>query len=109
MKTKPTPASKASPRWVAAQHLDAACQFDLSAVAVAAVGAQVVDYTQIPVLPRAGAVGHDGRGPFTYNIGTVVANGADVPISLNHETGKAYGCIDHKVDSIPMPDGSWER
>jgi hypothetical protein len=112
MKTKPTPAPKPAARRVAAQRIDAAYQFDMSPVAAAEVGAPATDYTQIPVLPRSGAMGRDGRGPFTYNVATVVANvlanGADVPIFLNHETGKAYGWIDHKASPIPMPDGSWE-
>lgn len=96
-----------------AQRIDAAYQFDMSPVAAAAsTGTTAPDYTSIPVLPPSGSMGRDGRGPFTYTLETVVANvranGADIPIFLDHETGQAYGWIDHLADPTPQPDGSYE-
>lgn len=106
------PANTPRTRKVAAQRIDAAHQFDMSGIAAAVAGAQTVDYTQIPVLPPSGAMGRDGRGPFTYDIDTVVANvaanGADIPVFIDHQTGKALGWLSHKAKPIPMLDGSWD-
>jgi len=96
-------------RKASAQRLDAAFSFDLTAVAGAVA---VESFARIPVLPAQGAIGRDGRGPFTYDIAVVVANvranGADIPVFLDHEPGLARGWIDHKADPFPMADGSWE-
>lgn len=95
---------------VSAQRLERSFHFDISAVAA---GATVVDYTQIPVLPASGSVGRDGRGPFTYRIETVaasvLANGADIPVFLNHDaSGDAVGWIDHTASPLQGSDGGWE-
>ena len=112
MKTTPTSAPQPAARRVAAQRIDAAHQFDMSAIAAVAAGASVADYTQIPVLPVQGAVGRDGQGPFTFDVSEVVANvranGADVPVFLDHKTGTAVGWIDHNATPVQMPDGTWE-
>jgi len=96
-------------RKASAQRLDAAFSFDLTATA-GAVAAE--SFTRIPVLPPQGAVGRDGRGPFTYDIAVVTANvranGADIPVFLDHEPGIARGWIDHKAEPVAMPDGSYE-
>lgn len=86
--------------------------FSMSPIAEAAAGATGQDYSRIPVLPPSGAVGRDGRGPFTFDIevvkANVRANGQDVPVFLDHEPGRAYGWIDHTAEPVQMPDGSWE-
>lgn len=96
-------------RKASAQRLDGAFSFDLSATA-AAVAEQ--SFKTIPVLPPQGAIGRDGRGPFTFDIEVVVANvrgnGADIPVFLDHEPGVARGWIDHTAEPIAMADGSYE-
>lgn len=100
--TKPT-------RKVSAQRLDGAFDFALTATAEAVASEA---FKTIPVLPAQGAIGRDGRGPFFYDIeevkANVRANGADIPVFLDHEPGVARGWIDHTAEPIAMPDGSWE-
>ncbi len=101
--------TKPTTRKASAQRLDGAFSFDLTATA-AAVAEQA--FKTVPVLPPQGAVGRDGRGPFTYDIAVVAANvranGADIPVFLDHEPGVARGWIDHTADPVAMPDGSYE-
>lgn len=101
--------TKPTTRKASAQRLDGAFSFDLTATA-AAVAEQA--FKTVPVLPPQGAVGRDGRGPFTYDVAVVAANvranGADIPVFLDHEPGVARGWIDHTADPVAMPDGSYE-
>lgn len=70
------------------------------------------DFAYIPMLPASGTKTRDGRGPFTYNIETVKANmranGADVPVFLDHNRGAAYGWVNRNGEPRQMPDGTWE-
>lgn len=101
--------TKPTTRKASAQRLDGAFSFDLTATA-AAVAEQA--FKTVPVLPPQGAVGRDGRGPFTYDVAVVAANvranGADIPVFLDHEPGVARGWIDHTAEPVAMPDGSYE-
>lgn len=101
--------TKPTTRKASAQRLDGAFSFDLTATATA-VAEQ--SFKTIPVLPPQGAIGRDGRGPFTYDIEVVAANvranGADIPVFLDHEPGVARGWIDHTAAPIAMADGSYE-
>lgn len=101
--------TKPTTRKASAQRLDGAFSFDLTATA-AAVAEQA--FKTVPVLPPQGAVGRDGRGPFTYDVAVVAANvranGADIPVFLDHEPGVARGWIDHTASPVAMPDGSYE-
>jgi phage I-like protein len=94
-------------RKVTAHRLAATAHFDMSAVTPAADGT-----ARIPVLPPSGFTGRDGRGPFNYDIAVVTANvranGADVPVFLDHLPGKAFGWLNHQADPVQMADGSWE-
>jgi phage I-like protein len=91
-----------------AHRLDASAHFDMSTVA-APTGVSV---TRLRVLPPSGFSGRDGRGPFTYDIGVITANvranGADIPVFLDHMPGKAFGWLNHQADPVQMDDGSWE-
>ncbi len=97
----------------ASTQVKASCQFDLGdRLAAAPEGAQDVRFTTMPVLPPPGAIGRDGRGPFTYDIQEVIANvranGADIPVFLDHNSGAAFGWHDRLAMPVQMPDGSWE-
>jgi hypothetical protein len=100
--TTPATSTPARTRKATAQPVDIAFNFLMTETALAS----------IPVLPPNGAVGRDGRGPFTFDINTVVANiranAQDIPVFIDHETGKALGWIDHKAQPVQAADGSWE-
>ena len=95
-------------RKATAHRLDASALFDMSTVSAAVEGT----IARIPVLPPSGFSGRDGRGPFTYDIGVIAANvranGADIPVFLDHMPGKAFGWLNHQADPAQMDDGSWE-
>lgn len=98
---------------LAPAFVQATCQFDLGDRLVpAAEGVQDPRFATMPVLPPSGAVGRDGRGPFTYDINEIIenvrANGADIPVFLDHNSGAAHGWHDHLATPVQMPDGSWE-
>ncbi len=96
---------------VSAQRLRS---FNFAMLPVAEAAAEVNEalFTRIPVLPPSGSIGRDGRGPFTWDIATFVANvranGQDVPVFLDHEPGKAYGWLDHQAAPVVVEDGSVE-
>lgn len=111
-----TPTSTPTPQnGQARTQAQASCQFYLEdSLVPAAEGAEADNarFASIPVLPAPGAVGRDGRGPFTYDIAEVVANvranGADIPVFLDHMPGKAVGWLDHTASPIAQADGSYE-
>lgn len=100
-------------RKATAARLDASCQFALAAFSAdSATDGIDTKYSRIPMLPVQGAIGRDGRGPFTYNVATVTANmranAQNIPVFLDHQPGRAFGWGDYTADLIPMPDGTWE-
>lgn len=99
-------------RKVTAQRLDASGQFDLGTFGADASDAVDTKYTRIPVLPKQGAIGRDGRGPFTYDLERIKANmranGQRIPIFIDHQPGRAYGWCDNEADFIAMADGTYE-
>lgn len=87
--------------------LERSAHFDLSARA-----ADSADLSRIPVLLPSGAMGRDGRGPYTFDIAALTANirsqGADIPVFIDHLPGRAVGWIGHTKPLIAMPDGTYE-
>lgn len=68
----PTPITRRVP----AKRLEKTFNFDMTAIAAAAADTSTPDFSRISVLPPVGAIGRDGRGPFTFNINVVTANNA---------------------------------